>query len=243
MQKDNVNSPKHYAAGKVECIDAIEAATVNLSGIEAVCTANALKYLWRWKQKNGKEDLAKARWYIERLLSRQDCSETVKIIEVTPAPVEHTIATFEEAPVIQAGDIVTYKHGAFGGVIGRVLKIENEEGDLAYFFESRLEAGRFMTDTFYRFIVHPATPEEVAKFEAAERASKVYTVEDWLAGKVAVTGASADIEKLRKMCTLTCRKSVPFGESRFYATSGETGWLASEFVTNMPSQDISLFNL
>jgi hypothetical protein len=67
---DPVNHPSHYTAGKVECIDALEAATVNLTGIEAVCTANAIKYLWRWKQKNGVEDLKKAKWYIDRLIDR-----------------------------------------------------------------------------------------------------------------------------------------------------------------------------
>ena len=65
---DNVNKPAHYNAGKVECIDALEAATIGLTGIEAVCTANAIKYLWRWKHKNGVEDLKKAKWYIDRLV-------------------------------------------------------------------------------------------------------------------------------------------------------------------------------
>ena len=68
---DVVNHPSHYTAGKVECIDALEAATTGLEGIEAVCTANAIKYLWRWKQKNGKQDLQKARWYINRLLGEE----------------------------------------------------------------------------------------------------------------------------------------------------------------------------
>ena len=67
---DAVNHPPHYTAGGVECIDALEAATVGLTGIEAVCTANAIKYLWRWKRKGGTEDLRKARWYIERLIAR-----------------------------------------------------------------------------------------------------------------------------------------------------------------------------
>jgi hypothetical protein len=67
--KDNIN-PNHYKQGGVECIDALEAATVNLKGIEAVCTANAIKYLWRWKEKNGHEDLEKAIWYINRLLHK-----------------------------------------------------------------------------------------------------------------------------------------------------------------------------
>lgn len=66
--KDNIN-PDHYKQGGVECIDALEAATVNLKGIEAVCTANAIKYLWRWKEKNGAEDLRKAQWYITKLLT------------------------------------------------------------------------------------------------------------------------------------------------------------------------------
>jgi hypothetical protein len=68
---DAVNHPSHYTSGKVECIDALEAAIGGLTGIEAVCTANAIKYLWRWKQKNGTEDLRKARWYINRMLGEQ----------------------------------------------------------------------------------------------------------------------------------------------------------------------------
>ena len=70
MAHDVVNHPDHYTYGKVECIDALEAATAGLEGIEAVCTANAIKYLWRWKHKNGKEDLRKAMWYITRLLQK-----------------------------------------------------------------------------------------------------------------------------------------------------------------------------
>lgn len=70
VPKDNIN-PNHYKQGGVECIDALEAATVNLTGIEAVCTANAIKYLWRWKEKNGHEDLEKALWYINRLLHKK----------------------------------------------------------------------------------------------------------------------------------------------------------------------------
>lgn len=67
---EKVNHPPHYTAGKVECIDALEAATIGLQGIEAVCTANAIKYLWRWKYKNGLEDLAKAKWYLNKLVEK-----------------------------------------------------------------------------------------------------------------------------------------------------------------------------
>ena len=68
--KDAVNHPLHYTAGGIECIDALEAATVSLEGIEAFCTANAIKYLWRWKHKNGAEDLRKAKWYLEKLIKK-----------------------------------------------------------------------------------------------------------------------------------------------------------------------------
>ena len=64
---DNVDHPAHYNQGGVECIDALKAATVGLEGIQAFCTANAIKYLWRWKSKGGAEDLDKAIWYIQRL--------------------------------------------------------------------------------------------------------------------------------------------------------------------------------
>lgn len=65
---DNVNKPVHYQ-GKIECIDCIESATDGLQGIEAFCTGNAIKYLYRWKKKNGIEDLKKAKWYIDKLLN------------------------------------------------------------------------------------------------------------------------------------------------------------------------------
>lgn len=68
-KSDMVNHPNHYKSETgIECIDAIEAATFDLKGIEAVDTANVLKYIWRWKRKNGLEDLKKARWYLDNLI-------------------------------------------------------------------------------------------------------------------------------------------------------------------------------
>lgn len=69
-QVDNVNKPKHYNLGKVECIDAIESATVGKVGIQAVCTANAIKYLWRFEEKGGLEDIKKAQWYLNKLIEK-----------------------------------------------------------------------------------------------------------------------------------------------------------------------------
>lgn len=72
---DKVNHPSHYTQGCIECIDAIKAAVIGLNGIEAVCTGNILKYLWRWKFKNGLEDLKKARWYLDKLINEIETSE------------------------------------------------------------------------------------------------------------------------------------------------------------------------
>ena len=66
-ESDVVNHPNHYQ-GKVECIDCLDSATAGLDGIEAVCTANAMKYLFRWKRKNGVEDLRKCLWYVNHLI-------------------------------------------------------------------------------------------------------------------------------------------------------------------------------
>ena len=82
MENNAVNHPAHYCQGGVECIDAIEAATTNLTGIEAVCTANVIKYLWRWKQKNGLQDLQKAQWYLNRLVKAVENEEIFK--KITP---------------------------------------------------------------------------------------------------------------------------------------------------------------
>lgn len=64
---DMVNQPPHYNKGDIECIDAIKSACEGLDGFEGYCTGNAIKYLWRWKHKNGVEDLKKAHWYIKKL--------------------------------------------------------------------------------------------------------------------------------------------------------------------------------
>jgi len=65
-----VSHPPHYNQGGVECIDAIEAA-LGKEGFKAYIRGNVMKYLWRSEHKNGTEDLAKAAWYLNRLLETQ----------------------------------------------------------------------------------------------------------------------------------------------------------------------------
>ena len=67
--ENNVNHPSHYQSKNgLEAIDVMEAFTENLTGAEAVNTSNVLKYICRWKSKNGLEDLKKAQWYLNRLI-------------------------------------------------------------------------------------------------------------------------------------------------------------------------------
>lgn len=73
MYKSNdkmVSHPDHYISKTgLETIDVIEAFTYDLKGAEATHTGNILKYICRWKNKNGIQDLEKAKWYLDRLIN------------------------------------------------------------------------------------------------------------------------------------------------------------------------------
>lgn len=88
---DPVNHPAHYMKGNVECIDAIESAVVNLTGVEAFLTGQVIKYSYRWKDKGGAEDLRKAGWYLNRLINfvenpAEEHVEEPEEITVNPCP-------------------------------------------------------------------------------------------------------------------------------------------------------------
>ena len=66
---DMVSHPSHYQSENgLEVIDVIEAFTFDLKGIEATDTGNIIKYICRWKNKNGLQDLKKAMWYLDHLI-------------------------------------------------------------------------------------------------------------------------------------------------------------------------------
>lgn len=70
--EDMVNHPPHYKSESgLEVIDVIEAFTEDLNGTEAYYIGNILKYICRWKHKNGLEDLEKAQWYLNRLIDKK----------------------------------------------------------------------------------------------------------------------------------------------------------------------------
>jgi len=68
IKEDQVNHPSHYTDGGIECIEAIEA-QLTAEEYQGYLRGNCVKYLWRWRHKGGKTDLAKAQWYLDRLLT------------------------------------------------------------------------------------------------------------------------------------------------------------------------------
>ena len=64
---DPVDKPMHYAAGAVECIDAIEA-QLTPEEFRGYLKGNVAKYMWRERHKGGIESLKKAKWYLSRLI-------------------------------------------------------------------------------------------------------------------------------------------------------------------------------
>lgn len=71
IKDDRVNSPSHYTSGKREVIDTIEDAVKDApSTIFGMLQGQVLKYVLRvWLKDNPLEDLKKARWYLDRLIT------------------------------------------------------------------------------------------------------------------------------------------------------------------------------
>jgi len=65
---DSVNHPKHYTQGTVETIEYMESCLTHEEFCGG-CKMNILKYVSREKHKNGLEDLRKAQWYLNRLIT------------------------------------------------------------------------------------------------------------------------------------------------------------------------------
>ena len=77
---DNVNHPNHYQTeGGLEVIDIIK--SVLGDGFEPYCIGNVLKYVSRYKKKNGLEDLKKARVYLGYIIDHLEVKENEPKLE------------------------------------------------------------------------------------------------------------------------------------------------------------------
>ena len=70
QEQDMVNHPPHYNKAGIETIDAIHAMTDD--GFEYYLQGHIMKYLWRYSNTNGIEDLKKAQWYLNKLIEVYD---------------------------------------------------------------------------------------------------------------------------------------------------------------------------
>ena len=67
--KDKVYKPQHYQGKGGECIDAIKSALKSTPhGFESYCRGNVMKYIFRYREKGGEQDLLKARVYLDWLI-------------------------------------------------------------------------------------------------------------------------------------------------------------------------------
>jgi hypothetical protein len=103
---DPVNSPDHYAdsTAGIECIEAIEA-SMSFEEFKGFLRGNCQKYLWRFTKKNGAEDLKKAKWYLERLITIQEMEEAMKkaTIKADSKKVAETLANYDPDDYMASG--------------------------------------------------------------------------------------------------------------------------------------------
>lgn len=74
--KPNTLSPSYYnKEGHLSCYEIQDTLVSDLEGIESYYMGNVVKYLYRYKNKNGVEDLRKALTYVQFLISHNDNTE------------------------------------------------------------------------------------------------------------------------------------------------------------------------
>ena len=81
MTHDPISHPSHYAkSGGIECIEAQEA-SMTKEAFRGALKFNVQKYVWRYEDKNGLEDLKKARWYLDLLIFSMETEEEEEALE------------------------------------------------------------------------------------------------------------------------------------------------------------------
>lgn len=167
---DPVKKPGHYTYGRYECIDIIEDILADASGPEAFLIGNAIKYLWRFRHKNGTEDLEKARWYLDRAITRRremnGTRADTAIIDVAPGtvPIHDNRPIFSETTTWAAarltgqnGEFFDAPDGTQRRTKGMLVKVEN--GFAAPYIARIQTADRYVTMPYRFFSPFPPEPE------------------------------------------------------------------------------------
>ena len=92
---DNVTHPSHYTQGGIECIDAIHASLGDREFAD-YCKGNIIKYLWRYRGKNGVEDLRKAGMYLTWMIDAEERVEAKDRAEEKTQVSDEDVESLEE---------------------------------------------------------------------------------------------------------------------------------------------------
>ena len=100
----NAINPAHYQKGGVECIEAIEA-SMSKEAFKGFLKGNCIKYIYRYENKNGAEDLKKAEWYLLRLIALREDEETMakETIRNNSKTVAEAIANYDPDAYMASG--------------------------------------------------------------------------------------------------------------------------------------------
>ena len=100
----NAINPAHYQKGGVECIEAIEA-SMSKEAFKGFLNGNCIKYIYRYENKNGAEDLKKAEWYLLRLIALREDEETMakETIRNSSKTVAEAIANYDPDAYMASG--------------------------------------------------------------------------------------------------------------------------------------------
>lgn len=115
MIKDNIN-PSHYKQGNRETIDIIKDITGD--GFCSMLVGNIIKYISRYKYKNGVEDLKKARWYLDRLITENDSKPIPEPVEPSKA-VKNIVVTCTACDTLVRFEALKAEHEARMMIIGK----------------------------------------------------------------------------------------------------------------------------
>jgi hypothetical protein len=100
----NAINPAHYQKGGVECIEAIEA-SMSKEAFKGFLKGNCIKYIYRYENKNGAEDLKKAEWYLLRLIALREDEETMakETMRESSKKVAEVIANYDPDAYMASG--------------------------------------------------------------------------------------------------------------------------------------------
>lgn len=165
-ENDPVKHPNHYCYGKFECVEVIRELTAGAPGPEGFLLGNVIKYLWRYRRKNGAEDLRKARRYIEMLLQMYEEMDGTRantaIIDVAPGtiPIRDNRPVFSDTTTWAAARLTGQNGEFFDGdgnrrTRGQLVKIAN---GLPSPYIARIQMPDRYIDVPYKFF-SPLAPE------------------------------------------------------------------------------------